>query len=333
MAHRLRSASLTGYADLARAAGVDPFPLLAAAGVPPAALSDPDLPIAADAFGRVLEATAAAAGWDDFGLRLAERRDLANLGPLGLMLRDQPTVGDALAALARYVPLQNERLRVVVAIEGDLAVVRMAVAGRGRMLRQAAELSVAVACGALNALLGAAWRPAFVAFRHRPPADAARHRRVFGCPVAFDHEFDGFAVPAAHLEDRVPHAEPQMARHVRHYLDDLLQRRDAAAGDQVRDLIATLLPGGLCSLERVARHLSVDPRTLQRRLAREGLTFAAVVDGLRQDLARRDLELGGRSLSEIAERLGFSALSAFSRWFRGRFGVSPRAWRDRIRAT
>ena len=36
-----------------------------------------------------------------------------------------------------------------------------------------------------------------------------------------------------------------------------------------------------------------------------------------------------RSLTEIATQLGFSEPSAFSRWFRGQFGCSPREWRSR----
>ena len=35
----------------------------------------------------------------------------------------------------------------------------------------------------------------------------------------------------------------------------------------------------------------------------------------------------GRSLSEVAYLLGFSGSSAFSRWFRERFGSSPTSWR------
>ncbi|MFD0531731.1 helix-turn-helix domain-containing protein [Kitasatospora arboriphila] len=36
-----------------------------------------------------------------------------------------------------------------------------------------------------------------------------------------------------------------------------------------------------------------------------------------------------RSLTEIADLLGFSAPSAFSRWFREQFGCTAREWRER----
>ena len=41
------------------------------------------------------------------------------------------------------------------------------------------------------------------------------------------------------------------------------------------------------------------------------------------------VEHGQRPLNEIARMLGFSGLSAFSRWFREQFGDSPRQWRRR----
>jgi hypothetical protein len=43
-----------------------------------------------------VEISAAASGRDDFGLRLAGFRRLANLGPLALAIREEPDVRSAL---------------------------------------------------------------------------------------------------------------------------------------------------------------------------------------------------------------------------------------------
>ena len=48
---------------------------------------------------------------------------------------------------------------------------------------------------------------------------------------------------------------------------------------------------------------------------------------LRALLAERYLPVERYSLTEISQILGFGAPSAFSRWFRQRFGVSPSEWR------
>ena len=43
----------------------------------------------------------------------------------------------------------------------------------------------------------------------------------------------------------------------------------------------------------------------------------------------RYVENSDRPLTSVAELLGFSALSAFSRWFRSEFGCSVTQWRAR----
>ena len=80
----------TGYAEVARALGLDPFAQLRAAGLNVACLTNPDC-----AFTHLLELSAHAAGVDDFGLRMAVSRRLSNLGLVALSTRDEPTVRDA----------------------------------------------------------------------------------------------------------------------------------------------------------------------------------------------------------------------------------------------
>jgi AraC-like DNA-binding protein len=77
----------------------------------------------------------------------------------------------------------------------------------------------------------------------------------------------------------------------------------------------------------VARRLGVSARTLQRRLGEQGTSFAAIVDEVRRDLARREVALGKRSFGEIAFLLGFSQASAFDRAFRRWTGSTPSAYR------
>ena len=47
----------------------------------------------------------------------------------------------------------------------------------------------------------------------------------------------------------------------------------------------------------------------------------------RTALAERYLTNDRLSLTDIAYQLGFAAPSAFSRWFRNRFGISATQWR------
>jgi AraC-like DNA-binding protein len=88
-----------------------------------------------------------------------------------------------------------------------------------------------------------------------------------------------------------------------------------------------MLKSGSCSVERVAKYLGVESSTINRRLASEGESYSSILDAVRTDMAISFVENNRRPLSEIAAMLGFSGLSAFSRWLRKRFGRSAWEWR------
>ena len=112
-------------------------------------------------------------------------------------------------------------------------------------------------------------------------------------------------------------------------ITSLAASRDVTTSDRVRDLVEVLLPTGRCGVDQVARTLGMDRRTLHRHLAARGETFTSTVDAVRAGLAERYLSNERYRLTEIADLLGFAAPSAFSRWFRHRFGDSPSQWRAR----
>src|SRR5271170_7439010 len=74
----VRSASLTDYLEVARSVGLNPSRLLAGVGLSRRCLRNPDFKVPEDAVRELLESSAAAAGVEDFGLRMAERRTLSN---------------------------------------------------------------------------------------------------------------------------------------------------------------------------------------------------------------------------------------------------------------
>ena len=113
-----------------------------------------------------------------------------------------------------------------------------------------------------------------------------------------------------------------------HYARRLLEQgagAQARFSDRVRQLAVVLLPLGHCRVEAAAMHLGIDRRTVARYLAEEGTTFSEMVNGLRRDLVARFLHDGGKPLGEVSALLGFSAASAFSRWYRQQFGIAPRS--------
>lgn len=329
MADLIRAACLTHYPEVARNAGIDPAKMLKSVGFPARGLTDPDIRIPSGGVRRLLEASAVAAGIDDFGLRLAERGGLSNLGPVALVAREQPTVGAAMEALGRYIHIHNESLRLRMEREGDTVLIApILMLGRPVPARQSAELVIGVTYRILSAFLGPGWRPLDVHFAYPAPRSRETYRRFFSCNVAFGAEFDAIICPAVDMDRPMAAADASMARYVQSYVETIAARSTTIEG-KVSELIVALLPTGRCSLDRVALHLGCDGRTVQRWLAERGDSFSAILDAQRAEIVVRLIEDRGRSLPAVAELLGFSAQSALARWFREHFGCSISQWRAR----
>jgi AraC-like DNA-binding protein len=328
----VRTATLDGYLGLARSVGVDPARILADAGIAVTDLTVPDKWVPASAVARVLERSASASGLEDFGLRLAGLRRLATLGPLSVVLSQEPDLRSALTLLCRYEHSYNEALRMRLAEDGDLATMRLWFEfGEPAPTRQATELATAALLGIVRELLGRQWEPLSLCFTHRAPASLDAHRAAFGPRLQFGHEFTGLVFYAAELDAANTASDPLL----RPYADQLRQALGAPPAatvtGQVTQLVEMLLPVSRCSTHHVARSLGVTQRTLHRQLAAEGQSFSSITHGTREMLAERYLSADRYSLTDVSQLLGFTAPSAFSRWFSQRFGVSPSQWKAATR--
>jgi AraC-like DNA-binding protein len=324
----VRTATLDGYLGLARSVGLDPARILTNAGLAVADLAVPDKWVPAAVVSRVLERSANESGVEDFGLRMAGLRRLATLGPLSVVLSQEPDLRSALGLLCRYEHSYNEALRMRLDEDGDLATMRLWFEfGEPAPTRQATELATAALLGIVRELLGRQWEPLSICFTHRAPESLDGHRAVFGPRLQFGHEFSGLVFYAVELDAANTASDPLL----RPYADQLRQALGAPPAatvtGQVTQLVEMLLPLGRCSTQRVARSLGVTQRTLHRQLAAEGTSFSSIVHGTREALAERYLAADRYSQTDVSELLGFTAPSAFSRWFRQRFGVSPTQWR------
>ncbi|MCP3713422.1 AraC family transcriptional regulator [Paraburkholderia sp. CNPSo 3274] len=328
MSYLLRSAALTNYVEVARSVGLDPYQQLGDAGIERSVLLDPDIMIRAEAVARLLETSARSAAVEDLGLRMAETRHISNLGALGFVMREQPTLRKALESASHYLRLQNEAVVMRIEESEGLAVIREdIVGGIPGSMRQATELVLGVLYRVLGMVLGAAWKPRTVCFTHHAPAGTTIHTRVFGVTVEFNQDFDGIVCLASDLDAAIPVYDPVMAQQVRRYLDSMLLQSNSTMPDKIRKLIVALLPSGTCSVDRIAQHLGMDRRTVHRHLAPYGESYLSIVDSVRVEMVKRYVGSGNRPLSEVATLVGFSSLSAFSRWFSGRFGCSVSTWR------
>ncbi|MFZ1174332.1 MAG: AraC family transcriptional regulator [Bradyrhizobium sp.] len=327
MTDLIRSACLTHYAEVARSVGLEPAKMLRKAKLPLACLNDQNMRVAVGSVRRLLEISAAEAGVEDFALRIAGRGSLGTLGPVGLVVREQPTVRAAIEALARFIHIHDEAMRLEIEHGRELITIGFRLRGA---TRQSTELAIGRVHAIIRFLFSGDWRPVEVCFMHSPPRHRRNHRQFFGCNVTFNAELDAIRLAAKDLDYPIRSANPTMARYLQSRVESIKVRPERW-DDKVGELVCSLLPSGRCTIERVAEYLACDRRTVHRHLLDCGTSFSAILNEQRAKLATRLIEDSNRPLSGIAASLGFSAQSAMARWFRGQFGCSITQWRSGVR--
>lgn len=329
MTHLTRGTVLAGIREVIAELGGEPDELLHAHGI------DPDATTRFDRF-VVYEQAAAVLGdvaqrWDcpDIGLRLGSRQSVQILGPVGVIFRNAATVADALDGVCRFIGN--------IAPTDTAALIRQVDAGvfsydtdaphpldRAQMV----EKSLAVAIGAFRWMLGSAFTPLQVTFRHSRLSPPGRYVDVFGCPVDFDQERNAIHLPLRSLSQPVPDRDDIAFSLAEHYLSE--HQPEAALADHVHALIRRLLIIGHATLVGVADALTMHPRTLQRRLADEDTTFEEILDTIRRE-STWELCRTGMPIAQIARELGYSEQSSFARACHRWYGTSPRQLRTAAR--
>ena len=102
---------------------------------------------------------------------------------------------------------------------------------------------------------------------------------------------------------------------------------------KVRRAIASRISQGDVQIENVAHTLAMSTRSLQRRLAGEGVSYQELLDEVRRNAASSYLAQNRLAIGEVGYLLGYSEPAAFHRAFKRWHGVTPQAYRDQFSST
>ena len=78
-----------------------------------------------------------------------------------------------------------------------------------------------------------------------------------------------------------------------------------------------------CTLEQAAILLEISPRTLQRHLKGQGVSYQQLLINFRKNKALKLLSYPHKNIMQVAQELGFKEQSSFSNAFKTWFGQSP----------
>lgn len=330
MGSLIRATNLWGYSELISELGGDPGILLSRFHIPTGIEYEDDAFVSLEPFVRLLEASAADLGCLDFGLRLSRWQGLDILGPIAVIARNAQTLLDGLTAIARYLYVHSPALRLTIAsrTEGNhLKFIYEVTEPALRDIPQGYELSIANGARILRLLGGPEARFTEVSFMHDQLSSDAAYAEALGCPVRFGQAWCGFEVPADLANRRIATADPETRRIATKYLESQYLPSTATLSERVAELSRRLLPTGQCTADTIADQLAMHPRTLQRRLATEGVRCQDLIERERRDQAAKYLAEPRFHLSQIASMLGYAEQSTLNRSCRRWFGTTPRQYR------
>lgn len=311
-------------------AGVDARALLAEIGLAPDHFDDPENVVSFATLGAVLGRCAEQSNCDHFGLRVGERSGLSRLGTVGYLVQSAPDVRTALTELSEYLHIHDDGAIITLAVTDARATLAYTLLADGiESSGQILDAAIAIGHNIMRELCGPKWRATSVEFAHARPRSLEPFRKCFGVTPTFDSEQSSLTFAAHWLDRALPSADPMLHRLM---LDQALELQ-AGTGDDLADrlrrVMKPLVCSPDCSLATVAKHLGMHGRTLNRHLARRGTSFRALREEIRLEAACQLLRNTRKPAYQVADILGYSDASAFTRAFRRWSGMAPARWRAR----
>lgn len=332
MTHTLVPASvLPGLLKVALGNRIDAQAFFEAAGVDPDAIGRSDRFIDLAQVDPVLEAAFCMGDDPCFGLVAGRGLGHTRLDVPGRLLATANTLHDALETLLRYKSLLVPYLEFTLSLGSVRARIDIMPDPRLRFAhsRPHTELTMAAMVALARSLVGDEFPLRCAGFTHSRPASLSLYEEIFGDALEFECESNRLEVDLSVLEKPLPTADPGHHHRLRRLADQMLVgvTRAQSTGGQVQALLEQRLGTGDTSIEAVAAALEMTPRTLQRRLSQESITFVGLRDEVRHRRACEMLAEDVLDMSAIASSLGFSDTANFYHAFRRWEGCAPGEYR------
>jgi len=306
------------------ARGLDLRPIFMASGIDNAILGRRGARIGVGIVAEAWKRTTSVLGDPLFALTIAEGLPMGAISLIDYLVMSSADVAESLNRVARFAPLMNDAEQLTLTVQGNEAHFRF---HNGNGLPHPIEMVVGVFVRRTRALFGRSWSLRRVCFAHAPLGPQSTYERVLQAPVEFGMPFTEVVFARELLALPMSGADARLNAILTGEAEAALAAIAPTNGaSSFIDAVKRVLEDGLyerhLTLTRLAEHLGVSTRTLQRRLRAAGVTHRGLVRAARQDRAAQSLATGA-SQGQIAHSLGYSGAGAFQRAFKRWSGMTP----------
>lgn len=262
-------------------------------------------------------------------LKIASMIKTENLGILGYLLHACATLGEALLLLKRYGKLINNEMDSM-RIESDGDTMHLTWNSYNSEDNYVAELGIAIMMQFTYQLIMPSEQNQNqlkinqISFYHKNPQDKKPYQNFFGCPVLFEQPYIRFSFPTHNLAVALERPDKILLNILQNQAEQVIQALPNSSEfiqDAQRHLI-NLCQSGEPKIFHLAERMNLSTRTLQRRFSDYQISFQHLLDEVRKQLCADYLKQHIQ-LSDIAQLLGYSDQSAFTRAYKRWTGNTP----------
>ena len=266
-----------------------------------------------------------------FSVRIGQEMKMDDYGVLGLSWKTCSKAGEIFERCERYFHLLSNTYVFKVEREGELSKIYLFREAHRRGVELSNEATFSATVVVLQAMTETDIAPVSVAFQHQPPRDLKSYHAAFPCPILFRQPQNVLSYKTSDLNTRTAKADISIHQFLMARVEEETKGIEVSAikiASDVEALIKDALPSGIPSILQIGEHMGMSSRTLNRRLAQNGVTFRELVRRTQEKISMELLQNSSNTISEIAFQTGFSEQSAFSRAFKRWTGQSPLEYRN-----
>jgi AraC-like DNA-binding protein len=322
-----RATVLTPVIQASRHFNVPVEKLLRKRGLPALEIDDPAHWVPTHAVVMLAQDVQRIIGPEAFGDFMERSSDLSQLGPFLNILRRSRTLYDALNRYRRFYRQFRSYANLSMARREDDLWIRRSVDSRMAANNETLQLyALSEITKIVHLAAGDSWQPNRIVLQSDTDSMLKTMPHLAGADAVLDAEFCAIAIPVEMLSRPITQRDGNGITEVADGAPAWSPPPERFA-DSLSAIISTQFLDGYPSIDNVAESIGTSARTVQRRLAADGLTYGDLIDWYRFETAKRLILEDRVRLTDVAAELEYSDAGSFTRAFRRWAGVSPREYR------
>ena len=304
---------------------VDLPPLLKSLGLDATNFEDFDARMSFDAFCRLLEVLSTLSDKETIGIDYANFFRPGGTGALGQGLAVAPNVEAVFRFLTTHMTIIVDHRIYEATYEREALTIEWSYSPLITSCDQYTDFAVRSTVRTLDAITAGRQTYGIFSFQRQTPRNTKLFRQAFPGKLLFGQETNRVEFKTDLFDMANPNSNPTLFELMQQTCVKIAnERRSNKPFDlSLREDIMESLPSGGLDIETAARRHGMSVRTLQRRLEDFEMTYETLLDDVRSSLTEVLLKDPNKSMAQIAEAVGYSDQSAFSRAIVKRFQMTP----------